>query len=98
MPQKDWKKHLPDGFYLLIRRETWFGRTRDFAVVLVFDEECVTRYDSSHGYVHRDVLGRKAGLINKIPYPNMTFAEGFSYALHDIPSNYREYFDFYTSH
>ena len=98
MPVKDWKKHLPDGFYLLIRRETWGGKIVDFAVILVFEEQCVTRYDTSHDYVHRDILGRREGLIKKKTYPNMTFAEGFNHALNDIPSNYREYFEFYDSH
>jgi hypothetical protein len=31
-------------------------------------------------------------------YPNMTFEEDFSHALRDIPSNFREYFEFYESH
>jgi hypothetical protein len=98
MALKDWKKHLPDGFYLVIRMETLLGKIVDFAVVLVFEEECITRYDSSHGYVHRDILGRREGLIKKESNPNMTFGEGFSHALNDISSHYREYFEFYDSH
>lgn len=42
--------------------------------------------------------GQKRGLDRKKTYPNMTLKEGFSHALRDIPSNYREYFEFYNSH
>ena len=73
MPLKDWK-HLPDGFYMLIRRETLLGKLVDFAVVLVFEEQCITRYGSRHGCVHRDMLGKREGLIDrKKTYLNMTF-------------------------
>ena len=37
-------------------------------VLLVWTEvgwECATRYDYAHGFAHRDVLGRRAGLLYK---------------------------------
>jgi hypothetical protein len=98
MPLKEWKKPLPDGFMMLVRRDTVLGKIVDFAVVLVHDGECITRYDSSHGFAHRDILGRREGLIKKKIYPNMTFKEAFRHALNDIPSNYREYFAFFDGH
>lgn len=34
-------------------------------MVLVYEDECITRYDTAHGFANRDVLGRKSGLIEK---------------------------------
>jgi hypothetical protein len=98
MRSKEWQKHLPDGFMMLVRTDKIFGKVVDFAVVLIRDNECVTRFDSSHGIAHRDILGRRQGLIKKKMYPNMSFNEALGYALSDIPSNYREYFEFFDSH
>jgi hypothetical protein len=96
MPLKEWIIHLPDGFVLLIRRDTSSGHCLDFAVVLVFNDECVTRYDCAHGFPHRDVLGRKSGLIRKEICSNMSMNEAFQHAIQDLSSNYRAYYDFYA--
>ena len=43
------------------------GAQKQFAVVLLVwtegDWECATRCDCAHGFAHRDVLGRRAGLL-----------------------------------
>jgi hypothetical protein len=37
MPLKEWRKYLPDGFELIVRRHTRLGRLVDFSVVLLYD-------------------------------------------------------------
>ena len=97
MPLKEWEILLPDGFKIFVRRETLLGKWTDFAVILVFNE-CITRYDCSHDYPHRDVLGREAGLIRKEKCWNMTMKEAFGQAILDLESNYKQYHKFFTSH
>jgi hypothetical protein len=96
MPLKEWIIHLPDGFDLLIRRDTSSGLLLDFAVVLVFSDECVTRYDCAHGFPHRDVLGKKSGLIRKDICSNVSMKEAFQHAIQDLSANYRAYYEFYA--
>lgn len=64
MPEKEWEIAFGE-FALIVRRETKGGETLNFAVVLLafvggrwVD---VTRYDTAHGYAHRDVLGFNEG-------------------------------------
>jgi hypothetical protein len=96
MPLKQWIVQLPDGFMLLVRRDTSSGHLIDFAVVLIFNDECVTRYDCAHGFPHRDVLGRKSGLIRKEFCSNMLLKEAFQDAIHDLSANYRAFYEFYA--
>ena len=53
------EKAFAGRLHMLIRRETLLGKLVDFAVVLVFEEQCITRYGSRHGCVHRDMLGKE---------------------------------------
>ena len=66
MPFKEWTIELDDA-RIYISRHTQAGVVISFAVVLIAwtgDEwECVTRYDCAHGFPHRDVLGKQAGLL-----------------------------------
>ena len=68
MPQKQWIIELGDA-RILVSRATARGNVESFAVILlVWTEagwECATRYDCAHGFAHRDVLGRRAGLLYK---------------------------------
>ena len=70
----------------------------DFAVVLVFNGQCVTRYNCSHGFPHRDVLGRRGGLLKKEVCPTVTRKEALGHAINDTASNFREYYEFFDTH
>jgi len=101
MPEKRWIK--PFGpFALLVRRVTENGRVKSFSVVLiVFDEgrwTDISRYDTAHGYAHRDVLGRNEGLRGKLKLPNMTVNEAFRYAIRDLEKNATVYLADYEAH
>ncbi len=44
---------------MLIKRVMLFGKLVDFAVVLVFEEQCITLYFSCHGCVHWYMLRKE---------------------------------------
>ena len=98
MPLKEWRKYLPDGFEIIVRRHTWRGKLLEFAVVLLYDGRDITRYDNAHDLPHRDVLGRKLGLIRKEWYENMSDQEAFGHAIVDLEENCEDYLAFYDAH
>jgi hypothetical protein len=57
---REWTKYLPDGFTIQVFLKTFLGQIVSFSVVLLKDGECITRYDTMHGFAHRDVMGRKS--------------------------------------
>jgi len=97
MPLKEWKSFFAPGFELLVRRHTRFGRLNEFAVVLVYYGEGITRYDNEHDVPHRDVLGRKSGLIKKVWYETMSNEEAFEHAINDLKENCERYLALYEA-
>jgi hypothetical protein len=95
MPLKEWRTFPAPGFELLVRRFTRLGRLTEFAVVLVYFGECITRYDNEHDVPHRDVLGKIAGLMRKEWYENKSNGEAFEYALNDLKENCERFRAFY---
>jgi hypothetical protein len=96
--EKDWIKDLPDGFTIYFYLKTFLGQIVSFSVVLLKDGECVTRYDTAHGFVHRDVLGRKNAFLHKEVYNDLTLKEGFRQAKEDLSANYARYYEYYETH
>ena len=72
MPEKEWIIDLGE-IRVYVWRETRAGGLLDFVVVLMKWSstawECITRYDCTHGFAHRDVLGKKGGLLYKQTFP-----------------------------
>jgi len=90
MPDKEWI--VPRGkFTLMIRRRTENGEYRSFAVVLFAFHAGklvdISRYDTAHGYPHRDVQGITEGLRGKLPLRSMSFRQAFHYAIRDFEQN-----------
>lgn len=52
---------------------------------------CVTRYDTSHGFAHRDILAFGGRLVAKELVEEQDFALAFEQAYLDIVSNYERY-------
>ena len=98
MPKKEWIKDLSDGFELYVRQDSLLGIWYGFSVVLIYEDECVTRYDTAHKKAHRDVLGKTKGLIAKEWHENLSLKEAFEYAIDDLSNNYRTYLEFYLAH
>ncbi len=101
MPEKEFIEWLPVGF-LSVWRFTKSGRTTKFRVVLFAEIDgrtaCVTRYDTAHGYAHRDVLGRNEGLRGKLIMPRMAYNEAFNYARRDLTKNAEIYIADFLAH
>ncbi len=51
----------------------------------------VVRYDTSHGFPHKDVLDWKGQLMKKIPLYNMSNEDALTYAEKDINDNWEAY-------
>lgn len=92
-------KHLPNGFIIHVSRQPLVGDRLSFSVVLVKDDLCITRFDTAHGFVHRDVIGgKRKKLIKKEKYDNMSDSEAFEYAINDLQTNYEKYYEYYETH
>jgi len=59
---------------------------------------CITRYDTAHGFAHRDVLGINEGLRGKLPCPTMNYNQAFDYAIRDIEQNAENYLADFLAH
>jgi hypothetical protein len=102
MPYKEWIKKLNEKSRLLIRLTTIDGVVVEFAVVLMYLQdkqwECATRYDTAHQTPHRDILGRKKGLIEKDWLFHLPFAQALTYAIEDLEKNHEDYIRYFQSH
>ena len=58
----------------------------------------VARYDMAHGVAHRDVLGRRAGLVSKTWFPDHSPESVFTAAVQDFKRNYARYIAEFTRH
>lgn len=97
--EKEWIKDLPDGFFIFFRLETYHGEILSFTAALLRDDQCITRYDTAHGFPHRDVLGRKSALtIKKERYDDFTLKEALRHADKDLSANYAAHYAYYESH
>ena len=54
--ERDWIKYLPDEFTLYFSLKTLLGQVVSFSVVLIKDDQYVARYDTAHGFAHRDIM------------------------------------------
>ena len=50
----------------------------------------VVRYDTAHGFAHRDVMNRK-GLISKTPLFNQDYNDALTFAENDLKCNWEYY-------
>lgn len=96
--ERDWIKDLPDGFTIYFYLKTLLGQIVSFSAILLKDGACVTRYDTAHGFVHRDVIGWKNGFLRKEKYTDLTLKEGFRQADEDLSANYERYYEYYENH
>jgi hypothetical protein len=97
--RRSWTKYLPDGFTVQVYLNTLLGQIVSFSVVLIKDDQCITRYDTMHGYAHRDVCGRSSNTpLLKHRYDTLTLKEVFRYADEDLTKNYAKYYAYYEAH
>ena len=91
-----------EGFYLRIQRRTESGEIASFAVVLFADIQDewvnISRYDTAHGFPHRDVLGKREGLRGKLRMTKLTNKQVFRYAIRDLTENAENYLEDFLAH
>ena len=101
MPKKEWIVFFRE-FQLLVRRRTENGEVLSFAIVLLAQHKGhwidVSRYDTAHGYPHRDVLGLKEGLRGKLRMVTLNRKQCFRYAIRDLTENAENYLEDFLAH
>ena len=95
MPEKDWIVWLDRACRVEVERRSRGGRVTGFRIVPLADiggeMHCVTRYDTSHGFAHRDILAFGGRLVAKELVEEQDFALAFEQAYLDIVKNYERY-------
>lgn len=95
MPRKDWQKWLSESCFVFVERTTCCGKVADFRIVLLVEIagrlHCATRYDTAHGYAHRDVLRFDGSVLRKEPMQENDFDLAFDAAYADICSNHERH-------
>lgn len=82
--------------WLRIRIETEAGQVTGFLVqyeTTVGERRTpVIRYDTAHGFAHRDVLGPRGEVVAKQQLAShLTFQEALALGLRDVRANWRRY-------
>ncbi len=100
MRLKEFEVPLDGGFYLAVEIESFAGQITRFVVRLMKTADPdvnVARYDTAHGMPHRDLLGRKKGLLRKDWLVGMSFKEALQFAVSDLKMNYERYDQIFES-
>lgn len=97
-------KYLDDGFIMYKILHTLLSQVVGFTVVLIKEDdqgvkEGITRFDTAHDCVHRDVLcrSRPDAVIDKIWYPDLSYKDGYNFADKDFSEHYNEYYQVYET-
>ena len=95
MPSKEYRIWLDHQNYIVVEVVMVKGNVVSFVVRLMAitgdDEINVARYDTSHGAAHRDMIGRKLGLLRKEWYPDIPMVVVLQNAINDLRLNYEVY-------
>jgi hypothetical protein len=100
MRLKEFEVPLNGGFYLAVEIESFTGQITAFVVRLMkmADPDVnLARYDTAHGVPHRDLLGRKKGLLRKDWLAGMSFKGALQFAVNDLKMNYERYDQIFES-
>ena len=95
MPQKQYNIFLENNIRILVYFETDKGKIIKFVVKLEIyknnDWFEIERYDTHHGYVHKDVLNKMKEKIKVIIFELLDNKIGLNIALKDFKENYNLY-------
>jgi hypothetical protein len=95
MPSKNYRIWLADHAFIVVEFVMIKGRVVSFVVRLMLVERGreanVARYDTAHGAPHRDLLGRRRGLLQKAWYPEWKPGRIMRLAVDDFSKHYEEY-------
>jgi len=95
---KTYYRYLTHEDRLRCQIETEKGKVRRFVIQYEILVErawaAVTRFDTSHDAVHRDLVS-SAGKVTKKWYHHLNFDEGLNFAYNDIEANWEKYREWY---
>lgn len=100
--RRDWQhaffKFLDDGDTIRVQFDLERGRVVDFSVQLEswIDGRWrrVARYDTAHGFAHRDLLGWGGAVLEKTPLPReWGTTQAFNHAVDDLEAQSTTYRD-----
>lgn len=95
MPRKDYIIILNDKTRIIVFYETNKGEVVKFVVKLeVFYNNQwteVERFDTHHGYVHKDILNREGKKLRFVKYELMNVESGLNMAIKDFKENFEIY-------
>ena len=100
MRLKEFEIPLGEGFYIAVEIESLAGQITTFVVRLMktaHPDVNIARYDTAHHMPHRDVLGRRKGLLRKDWLADMTLKNALQFAIHDLRLHYERYDQIYES-
>lgn len=100
MRRKEFEIPLAGQFYVAVEIESLAGRITSFVVRLMKMAEPdvnIARYDTAHNFPHRDVLGKKKGLLRKDWLVGMGLKDALQFAINDLKVNYERYDKIYEN-
>jgi hypothetical protein len=99
MPSKDYRIWINETTYIVVDLVMVRGKVVSFVVRLMTidgkGDVNIARYDTSHGLPHRDVMGKRKGLIRKEWFFNTSLAKVMQDAIADFKLNYENYIEGY---
>jgi hypothetical protein len=98
---KQFEIQLAEGFYLAVEIELLAGQITGFVVRLMKAAgpgANICRYDTAHNMPHRDVLGKREGLVRKDWLPGLSLKEALQFAINDLKLNYERYDKIFETH
>ena len=97
MDEREYLIPLPSDAMLRVRYQKDHGRILQFTVQLeAYIENIwtpITRYDTSHRFVHRDDLKPDGSQIKSSPMSFATNADALNYAIRDLRLNHQLYIE-----
>ncbi|MHB8524077.1 MAG: DUF7718 family protein [Limisphaerales bacterium] len=95
MPSKEYRIWLAESAYIVVDFVMLRGCIVSFVVRLMClqagREVNVARYDTAHGAPHRDVLGKRAGLLAKTWYLEADLSQVLRQAVNDFKRHHESY-------
>jgi hypothetical protein len=99
MDEREYFLQLAGGPIIRIRYQKDHGHIQWFLVQLEAftgsDLTAITRYDTVHGFVHRDDLRPNGEQIKSPPMMFATLEDALNFAIRDLRSNYQWYLERY---
>jgi hypothetical protein len=78
-------------FYVETKRGKVVRFVVQFEILISEEWHPVVRYDTVHGYAHKDILDRRGRVIKKIEMHDMNYKKALQIANLDIDSNWKTY-------